>query len=351
MAVWACDEHIYKGTGAQRSCSAHRRFLPRESCKQTGDPGPGVSTWKITVLVIALTIVLVAYQFMSGPGVEPPVSATQLQVAKPDLPVAAPASATNSERVATVTADEAGCLTFAQLQQLPTVAQDATRLIALQTHGLPVAPYESFDDATLRAFADQGDSAAMAVIGAAAVLRAYGVDEALATDWLNDEYAVTDLDVGQAQLSSVASLQLNEAAFWFYQAALHGRLFALQHYGAVRSRLFGGPVGMGWISQDEYDALGDEDRSALLPTNVYTQAIYDIAPQLREGLVADLSRNFPESDLQRSIRESLRIEFEDTILDLALPGIEVAPAASPGLAEVYDQICTSELQENLWRLE
>ena len=310
-----------------------------------------MSKLKIAALLLVLTIALVAYRFMGDHRAEPDVTATLEALAEPEFPKVALEQVTTMEWTATAPVDEPGCLSLLQLQDLPTVAQDAARLAALQTHGLPIAPYESFDDTTLHAFADQGDSAAMAVIGAAAVMRAYDVDEALATDWLNNEYAITDLDIGRTQLSSDASLQLNEAAYWFYEAALHGRLFALRHYGSVRSRLFGGPIGLGWISQDKYDELDDRDRSLLQPFNVYTQVAYDIAPQLREGLLADLSRDLPESDLQLAIRESLLAEFEDTMSESGLQRVEVAPTASPGIAELHDQICRAELQEYLQRAE
>ena len=306
---------------------------------------------RIAALIVVLTIALLAYRFIGGYSAESDIAATPQGLAESESPAVTPEPVTTEELVATATVDQPGCLTFLQLRDLPTVAQDAARLIALQTHGLPVAPYRSFDDSTLRAFADQGDSVAMAVIGAAAVLRAYDVDEALATDWLNSEYTIADLDVGLTQLSSEASLQLNEAAYWFYQSALHGRLFALRHYGAVRSRLFGGPIGLGWISQGEYEQLGDRDRWSLRPSNVYAQVAYDIVPQLREGLLADLSSGLPESDLQLAIRESLLEEFADTLSDSGLQRVEIAPTASPGIAELYDQICNAELQEYLQREE
>jgi len=310
-----------------------------------------VSSLKIAALIVVLTIALVAYRFIGGNSADPDIESTPPGLAEAELPAVIPEQVTVEERVAIATDDEPGCLTFLQLHNMPTVAQDAARLVALQTHGIPIAPYESFDESTLRAFADQGDSAAMVVIGATAILRAYNIDESLATGWLNDEFVITDLDVGGTQLSSDASLLLNEAAYWFYQAALHGRLFALQHYGTARNRLFGGPIGLGWISQDEFDELGNEEMSSLHPFEVYTQVAYDIAPQLREGLLADLSRDFPESDLQLAIRASLVAEFAETLADSGLQRVEIAPTASPGIAELYDQICSAELQEYLQREE
>ena len=310
-----------------------------------------MSRLKIAVLGAALTIALVAYRFFGGYSADPDITLTPPELAESEFPAVIAEQVTTAEPATLAMVDEPGCLTLLQLQNMSTVAQDAARLVALQTHGLPIAPYESFDDSTLRTFADQGDSAAMVFIGATAVLRAYDIDVALATSWLSNEFVIADLDTGQTQLSSEASLQLNEAAYWFYQAALHGRLFALQHYGEVRSRLFGGPIGLGWISEDKFDELDDGEVASLQPTNVYMQVAYDIAPQLREGLHADLSLSLPESEVQLAIRKTILAEFADTMSESGLPGVDIAPTASPGIVELYDRICSSELQQYLKREE
>ncbi len=307
-----------------------------------------MSITKVLVLIVVLTLALVGLRYWSSEddsGVIPAaavapgssVSAgTQefLDEAEPVHEVAEP-----------VRTDEPTCLTLRQFEQTPEVVQDMARLEPLSVHGTAMSAYESLDEDTLRGFAEQGDSAAMAIIGAIYVLRAYDLDESLAIAWLNDDQTISDLDLGNSQLSSAASLSLNEAAYWFYESAMHGRLFALQNYGRSRGRLFGGPVGLGWVSQEEYDALNPSEKAALVPANLYTQVVFDIAPTLRKGSLGVLSRSVPQDPLHDMVRAELAMEFEQSLSDRGLPPTSEIPAASPVIESLLDRVCESEFED------
>lgn len=91
---------------------------------------------------------------------------------------------------------------------------------AISASGTALTAYENLGEDSLQSFANQGDSAAMVVLGAMQVMRAI--------DWLSGKNLIDDVNIGTDELSGTASLALNEAAYWFYEAASHGRVMALQ---------------------------------------------------------------------------------------------------------------------------
>lgn len=84
---------------------------------------------------------------------------------------AAPADA--SPFAATGNGDEAAdCLSPAELDADPVLAAEYARLDAVITSGPTIASYRGLSASQLHGLAVQGDSAAMAVLGAVAVMRA-----------------------------------------------------------------------------------------------------------------------------------------------------------------------------------
>jgi hypothetical protein len=309
-----------------------------------------VSAPRILILVVAFTLALFGYRYWTTGNQAEPVTAEIASVAN-SAPggVLEEQERSNDEKEIPAPADKPACLTRKQFEELPEVIQDAMRMESVAVGGTAMSAYESLNEETLRGFADQGDSAAMAVIGAINVMRAYGLDESLAIKWLNQEQGISDLDQGNSQLSSAASLALNEAGYWFYEAAIHGRLLALQNYGRSRGRLFGGPVGLGWIGREEYDTLSASEKRSLVPADLYAQVAYDIAPALREGVLGDLSRMLPQSTLQETIRAELVSEFEQSLSDRGLPAISLPATASVEIVDLLDSACDFEIEEDARR--
>jgi len=301
-----------------------------------------MSYGKILLLVVVLTIAMFVYQYLRSNSEEiaaetvvPAVSAVE------KVPLNIPQVELASEAAPTATADEPGCLTLKQFGEHPQLLQDMYRLGSVSAGGANIDAYRGVDDASLRSYAEQGDGAAMAVVGAKAVMRAFDKDESRAIELLSGGFHVEELTLQLGSVPPDVGMELNDAAYWFYQAALHGRLFALQHYGSVRSKLFGGPVGLGWISQEAYDALGAKERMALVPANLYLQVAYDLAPQLREGFLGGLADSVPVSDAQLDIRmEQVRV-FETSLAESELPPINVAATATSESDEMFAQICAS----------
>lgn len=313
-----------------------------------------MSVTKISALVIVLVGLFIGYRLLSDTDIETvvaPVAEDNLATIVPKEPEDSAVEVVNDQDVSapSVLLDEPDCLTVKQFEELPELMQDFARMDQVSAGGSALSSYENLGEDTLRSFADQGDSAAMVIIGAMSVMRAYEMNESLAVGWLNGEQGINDLNVGTDEPSPSASLALNDAAYWFYEAASHGRIFALQQYGQVKGRLFGGPVGLGWISQEEFDELSSNEKASLDPSSVFGQVAYDIAPSLREGALGSLSTMTPQTNEQRAIRKTLHAEFEQHLVDAELPPIQVAATASDELEELYDRVCESEKQEALRR--
>lgn len=300
---------------------------------------------KILALIVVLTLALLGFQYFKSnedsTAALAPETPADISV-KPESQQVGEAPDPDREVTGAAQVDEQACLTFEQFEQLPEVLQDMARIEQVSVSGTPMSAYENLGEATLHGFAEQGDAAAMAVLGAMHVMRAYQVNESLALEWLNHGQRISDLDLGNSQLSSAASLSLNDAAYWFYEAAMHGRVLALQNYGQVRGRLFGGPVGIGWIDQQAYEMLTENEKSSLLPANLYAQVAYDIVPTLRDGAVGVVARRIPQSSVQQAIRDELVIDFQHAVADRGLAPVAIPPDALPEVEGLLDQLCSSE---------
>jgi hypothetical protein len=308
-----------------------------------------VTVIRASIFVIILVGVFIGYRVWQPPEVEME-SAPAIQDVRP---VAVPNGTVDVEvetilptgNIPIISLDQPGCLTERQFEELPELMQEAERMEAISASGTALTAYENLGEDSLQSFANQGDSAAMVVLGAMQVMRAYKIDDSRAIDWLSGKNLIDDVNIGTDELSGTASLALNEAAYWFYEAASHGRVMALQQYGQVKGRLFGGPVGLGWVSQAEYDALTLGEKNSLIPNNLYGQVAYDVVPAIR-SVFSDLS---PVSSKQVEIREKLRVEFDRNLDDRGLPRIQIAAAAMTSMEYLFERICDSVKHEELRR--
>lgn len=307
-----------------------------------------MKTSRVVLVILVLAACFVVLQYMLRPQAVAPqtVSATDVAAPVQGSPAFEASASPPREIESPAGSDGPGCLTMRELEESLMNGPDAQRFHAVSVGGPDFEAYRGLDDASLRAYADQGDAAAMAIMGANAVMRAYGLAESGALPWLNDEQSIDDLAMSQEMLTPEASLELNDAAFWFYQAALHGRVYALVNYGVVRNRLFGGPVGLGWLSQEEFDAMDDQQLSAWQVENVYRQAVYDIAPQLAEGALgsmqAEMAGVATEMESLLRIRDDIANEFERSLAESELPPLNIPPTAAPINHDFRSQLCASE---------
>jgi hypothetical protein len=243
-----------------------------------------------------------------------------------------------------------GCLTERQLESHPLILKDGERLHSVATNGPQIEIFRGVSEGSLRSFAAQGDSAAMAVLGARAVMRALGLDEQRAVPWLQFEDVNMETMLPGKTFSEPALFELDEAARWFYRAAMHGRLYALRNYGEVIAARHGGPVGLGWIEDEDFRSLSSRERSALYPSNVYQNVANGIAPQLTEGALGWFGNFLTfRTEREQTIRTRVTDEFHEASVAADLPPTVVADTASPDLEVLFSQACASVIDERLRR--
>jgi hypothetical protein len=291
-----------------------------------------MSTSKILLAVVALTLALVAFQYWWSSD-EPTLQATPDPENLPAATEERPEKVSAQESAVADIDDLLECLSADELRDHPVIRQYMSQIDAASVEGTEVEVFRGLDEATVRGYAEQGDSAAMAVMGALQVMRAYRIPDSQALDWLNRNGKI-DGQKRPEPLPADASLALNDAAYWFYEAALNGRLMALQHYGQVRGTLFGGPVGLGWIVQEEYDALEGIQRDELFPVNMYRRVAIDLIPG---------SERIPlRSEIAERVRNEIHNEFNITLSDSGLTPPAMSVADSKLLEELRLRVCETE---------
>ncbi len=248
---------------------------------------------------------------------------------------AGPAARAPTAGNGTATASEP-CIRESEFPGTAAGQQLMARYTAIGTAGPHMEDYRAVDPATLNSLAEQGDSAAMAALGARAMLRGLQQPESRALDWLSFE--VRDEPRFAEPPTPEAALHYNEAAHWFYQAALRGRLTALMHYGTAREALFGDAIGQGWIDAEDYEGLSTSEKSSLLPTNVYNSMMFQLAPELGDDPLFGIAPRL-EQALVETVRAPLVAEFHADLAAAGLPPIHVPAVQMDALTELLERAC------------
>lgn len=232
------------------------------------------------------------------------------------------------------------CFSESQLESHPLFADEQARLDALAVTGPTMASYRGLSYAELESMVVQKDSAAMAVLGAISVMRARRMSDDDAVPYLLSEDKQLNAFSFTRPLADEVLKDYEEARDRFYEAALHGRLLSLQKVGEITWIIEGGPVELGWIEKDSYEALSTKEKNALDPMQVYQALLMEIAPQLESGPFGDLMSEFiPHSDLQQALIADLAERFYRDLERAGLPEIEVSESSAPSLRELRSMLC------------
>jgi len=236
--------------------------------------------------------------------------------------------------------DAATCLSFAQLESDPVLAAEYARFDTLVTSGPAIESYRGLSATQLAGLANQGDSAAMAVLGAISAMRAMNLPEEQAVAYLLLEGPSLQSFEFQQPLEPEAAKHLEEASDWFYKAAVHGRLLALQNAGEIIAIVGGTPSELGWIPQDEYENMEGFEKHALDPANVYGALAFEIAPELGGGpLGTMLAELTPGGDRQQLLLHELAWRFSQDRDAAGLPPIEIPESTAPSMEEFESRLC------------
>lgn len=240
--------------------------------------------------------------------------------------------------------DDRSCLSPEQLETHPAFAKELERLDPVMTNGPAMDSYRYLGRKALLDLADQGDSGAMAVLGAMDLLRFRGLDEARAVAYLRYEDIGLRNRAAQQSPSAAALDDLQTAQDWFYQAALHGRLYALTEMAWLYSWRQQGPVELGWISAKDYDTLDNSGLTAIDPVNVYNDVVHRLAPNLEDGPIGQLLGDMRDAFVRPSARQAaivdeLANQFERDRRVAGLPPVVVPEYRGPALEELQALLC------------
>lgn len=233
------------------------------------------------------------------------------------------------------------CLSPQQFVTSSTFREETRLLDSIGTGGPSIAAYRNLTSSDLESLAKQGDSAAMVVFGTISELTARRVDGSNAVTYLLDEDPSILLGHQiERPLTAETLAVLNESSKWYYEAAKHGRLAALLKYANVHKIVGRGPVELGWISSEDFASLSVDEKRALSPKVVYEALMYDIAPQLRNGIVgAYRFRNLPRSEAQGLVLSALKEDFYREQMNSGLPRIDLGAWQIPDSEDVKSMLC------------
>lgn len=236
--------------------------------------------------------------------------------------------------------DVTDCLSPEQLDSDPALVEEYARFESLVTSDPVIESYRGLSAAELAGLADQGDSAAMAVLGANSIMRAMKLPVDQAVSHLLLQNPSLELFNFEQPLESETVQHLQEASDWFYSAAVHGRLLALQNVGEITAIIGGTPSELGWISQDEYESLERFERHALDPANVYGALAFEIAPGLIDSPLGAMTAELtPGGDRQQLLLHGLAWQFRRDREAARLPPIDIPTSTAPSLAEIESLMC------------
>lgn len=237
------------------------------------------------------------------------------------------------------------CLSPDQIETHPLLAAEAYRWDAVAVTGPTIQSYRGLSSSELGNLSSQGDSAAMAALGAISIMQARDLPEESAIPYLLLEDTKLRSYSIKRPLEPEVQKHYQDASDWFYKAALHGRIMALYDVGDVLWQVEGGAVALGWIDKDEYDSLSNYEKGALNPANVYSVLPYELAPQLRDGPMGEIiAELMPSTERQQQIVGRLAKQFEQDRQDAGLPAIIVAESNAPPMEELLALICEQYLE-------
>lgn len=308
---------------------------------------PRVRTVLLSILITATG--LAGYLLVKGLNSQVGTDSSQptRQAATKDADAEAPqqlARIAKDERSIRPAADRqrevADCISPAELDSDPVLADEYARLDSVITSGPTIASYRGLSSAQLVGLAIQGDSAAMAVLGAMAVMRARNLSEDKAVAYLlREDPSVWSFSL-QSPLEPEVMKHLEQASDWFYNAALHGRLLALENAGEIIAMVAGTPTELGWVEADEYANLAGYERYELDPATVYHALAFELAPELRSGPFGAINAELTQGgERQQVVLDELARQFSEDRQAAGLPPIAITKSSAMSTAELSAMLC------------
>ena len=222
----------------------------------------------------------------------------------------------------------------------PWLVAEIDRLGPLAPMGPSMAVYRGLKESDLKSLAAQRDSGAMMVLGRRAELRAEGKPEEDAVSLLSGLDGGPRVWGKTKQLEEDERAALVEAEHWYYQAVLHGRLFAMIYVGMMREVLYGGPVALGWVDEQDYAKMDPRQRMHYLPILVYFAAAEDLAQEVEQSPMFMLA--LEGIDLKKANSATVGLVVNELRTDIQQNGLslpEIPAYDGPGIDEWREEFC------------
>ncbi|MEM9689510.1 MAG: hypothetical protein AAF917_08535 [Pseudomonadota bacterium] len=233
------------------------------------------------------------------------------------------------------------CLKNTPRDQVPEIAQDMARLEPYMTRPKTLLDYRGQGIGQLQALAAQGDSTAMVVLATQYELNAMGLADRDPAVYLRDEAPAAQQGEPLDKLTPEARENIEQAIYWFREAALHGRYAALAEVGRLHFIVDRGPVELGWISQSDYNALADDQRWRWSPYNAYSEMVISLTADAWTGPNGDLAEidGFFIRGAQSTLVDQLLNSFFEDTRNRGLPVRDIEPWQGRTLSEILGDFC------------
>ena len=252
-----------------------------------------------------------------------------------------------AEAVSTVVGNEspsgADCLdddaiadrAMAQIHLIGPIGADFDALLAIDEEGL-------------KNLAAQDNSAAMATLGLRNILKAKGQDPGDAATLLNSlnvmaPGSMDNFGVAGSEFEPNQLLDLQEANYWLYQSALRGRVLMLAFYGDVIGKQFGGAVGLGWLTREEYNTMSADSRAYFEPARIYARTALDIAG-MTEAVESPVFNDAADQARYDALVERVSSRFLTEVAEFPA-AVEVIDQWNGHLNELMEQSCDTDPRE------
>jgi len=235
------------------------------------------------------------------------------------------------------------CLSESMLETHPVMMDELERLDPYVVNFGSISDYRELPESELRHLIAQGDSGAMAVLGAMHVMRARGLSDSDAVPYLLLEEP--NLLSYRYKLPHTEKQTRHDelAADWFYKSALHGRLLALFNVGDQLVTMGKTPTDLGWISSEDYDQLTRAQKSTFNAASVYQAVAFTIAPQVEVGFFEEIGLGFGSMFANRfaDIAEPIATQFRSDRAELGLDPLIIPASTLPSYSELTELLCST----------
>ena len=301
----------------------------------------------VTILAVAAIIGIVLFLGSNSPNTDPAEEAAGVSATTPssisssaDDTAAAGARSPGELPAESSDSEAPPCADFRPDRTHPWVIAEMARLEPLTPEGPGMAVYRGLSETDLKSLAEQKDSGAMLVLGKRAELRAEGRPENDAVDQLDGQSSTSRIWRSDKELETDVRAALEEAEQWYYQAVLHGRIYAMFKVGLLRETLHGGPVEFGWVDADAYAEMDLEQQADFYPGIVYGAAASAIAPEIVQSPMMTLA--LEEFSMTVGDPATVEIVISDFRADLERHGLtlpDIPPYEGPGVEEWRAEFC------------